>query len=415
MPDESPRRSKHFGEFELLEKVGQGGMSSVYKARDMRSDAIVAIKIASRLVINDRHLSRRFELEYDIAHGLDHPHLVKVISNGKQEKVPYLVMEYVDGQSLSQHLQGRERLTENDALAIFMPIAEAVSYLHSKHIIHRDIKPANILMNSKGVPKLADLGLVKNLESLSRLTRSNIGLGTMQFVSPEQFDDARSADFRSDIYSLGATLYLMLTGEYPFGKGTTLNIVNRKLKNRFDPPIEKLPQLRPCVDVAIRRSLQAERETRPASISEFVAMLAGDGKMPFIESSNIVPASAPKSVTLHKGGKERRRRERYAVELEATCRPIINPTGKRWPAWIVDVSATGLCLRAQRRFEFGSVLEILFTLRADSNTVNSVASVRWAMATEDKSWLLGCEFVKAISDDELNAICAEGMDRTNMG
>jgi serine/threonine-protein kinase len=246
MSDESPRRSPRcFGDFELLEKIGQGGMSTVYKARDARTQNIVAVKIASHLVISDRQLSRRFELEYALAHPLDHRNLVKVLENGKHDKIPYLVMEFVDGPSLSQHLKSHKRLTENDSLAILLPIADALTYLHKKQIVHRDIKPGNILLMLSGEPKLADLGLVKNLESMSRLTRSNLGLGTMQFASPEQFDDARSVDARSDVYSLGATLYLMLTGEYPFGGGTMMSVVTRKLQNKFDPPLSKVPHCKP--------------------------------------------------------------------------------------------------------------------------------------------------------------------------
>src|ERR1022692_1825692 len=207
MPDETPPRNvRRFGDYELLEKIGQGGMSSVYKARDTRTQAIVAVKIASRIVMNDLQLSRRFELEYAIAHPLDHPHLVKVLDNGKHDKTPYLIMEFIDGPSLSQHLRTHDRMSENDALAIVLPIADALEYLHKKQIIHRDIKPGNILLTSAGEAKLADLGLIKSLESISTSTRSNFGLGTMQFASPEQFENAREADGRSDIYSLAATL-----------------------------------------------------------------------------------------------------------------------------------------------------------------------------------------------------------------
>src|SRR5436309_1352031 len=142
MPDESPRRNpRKFGDFELLEKLGLGGMSSVYKGRDTRSGAIVAVKVASQHVINDKQLSRRFELEFKIAQPLDHPNLVKVFEYGKNDMIPYLIMEYVDGRSLAQHLKKHERLSESAALAIILPIAEALSYLHEKQIIHRDIKP----------------------------------------------------------------------------------------------------------------------------------------------------------------------------------------------------------------------------------------------------------------------------------
>jgi serine/threonine protein kinase len=411
MPDEAPLRStRRFGNFELLQKVGQGGMSSVYKARDLRTQAIVAVKIASRLVVNDQQLSRRFALEYEIAHPLSHPNLVKVLESGKHEKLPFLVMEFIDGLSVSQHLRAQKRLSETESLTIILPVANAVSYLHSKQIIHRDIKPANILLSVTGEPKLADLGLVKNLESMSRLTRSNFGLGTMQFVSPEQFDDARSVDIRSDVYSLAATLYVMLTGEYPFGKGSSLNIMERKLKNRFDPPSKRVPELRPSIDAAICKALHAERSSRPPSINAFVTLFSDEKKNraePTAEAS-----SGGKTKTASKVVKERRGGMRYPVELVADCRAVVAAGGKRWPAWIIDISKSGLCLHAQRRFEVGSVLEVSFTLQSEGSNVNQVARVRWAKATQDRTWLLGCEFVNAIAEEDLNSICAEGMERT---
>jgi serine/threonine protein kinase len=416
MPNESPLRSaRRFADYELLEKIGQGGMSTVYKARDPRTQDIVALKIASRLVMDDRQLSRRFELEYAVAHPLDHRNLVKVLHNGMHDKVPYLVMEFIDGPSLSQHLKTHERLSEHQALAVVLPIAEALTYLHQKQIIHRDIKPGNILLPSSEEAKLADLGLVKNLESLSRLTRSNFGLGTMQFAAPEQFDDARSVDARCDVYALAATLYLTLTGEYPFGKGASLDILKRKLHNKFEAPSSKVPQLRPNVDAAIRIALSADRQCRPASINEFVALLTGETKLrSAVDLPGTVAAPAPKATITKKTDQERRGGARYAVELEAACRAVVNAAGQRWPATITDLSLTGLCLLAKRRFETGSVLEITFTLTADDTTINQLARVRWAKSTETKSWLLGCEFVKAIADDDLNMIFANHMDKTRM-
>jgi serine/threonine protein kinase len=415
MSDELPRpNTRRFGDYELLEKIGAGGMSTIYKARDTRTQEIVAVKIASRLVINNRQLSRRFELEYAVAHPLDHQNLVKVLDNGKVEKTPYLVMEFVDGPSLSQHLRTVGRLSENDALAIVLPIADALEYLHNKQIIHRDIKPGNIMLTSGGQAKLADLGLIKNLESLSRLTRSNFGLGTMQFASPEQFDNAKDADTRSDIYSLAATLYLMLTGEYPFGKGAMLKVLERKLHNKFDTPISKLPELRSCVDVAIRLGLDKDRERRPASIREFAALLTGEKKVRAAALPGGAPTPTKKGETAGKSAKERRGGTRYAIELEAACRAVVNAGGKRWPAWIIDISTTGFCLHAQRRFETGSLLEVTFTVQTDGSAIHQVARVRWLKATEKNTWLLGCEFVNAIADDDMNAIFADRMDKTRV-
>jgi len=420
MSNPSPRRSnRRFGGFELLEKIGRGGMSSVYKARDLDTQNIVAVKIATRAVVIDPHLSRRFELEYNLALPLSHPNLVKVLGSGKHEDVPYLVMEYVDGPSLSQLLKIHAQLSEKDALALISSVADAVTYLHQKQIIHRDIKPANILLTSTGEAKLADLGLIKNLESLSRLTRSNIGLGTIQFASPEQFDDARDADARSDVYSLATTLYVMLTGEPPFGKGAMLSILNRKLQSQFDAPMVKVPTLTPCVDEAIRRAMQADRERRPATVNDFITLLnvTKKGKP---DLSDLGPTLRPATISAalpnvdEHLGPERRRGIRHACELEARCRAVANPGGQRWPAWIIDLSVNGVCLRMPRRFEIGSGLEITFSVPHENQTLTQMAQVRWLKAAESKSWLLGCEFLNPIEPETLDTIIADSMDHTNL-
>ena len=390
-------------------------MSTVYKARDTRSDEIVAVKVAAHIVVNDPLLTRRFEQEYSLVRPLKHPHLVKVLDHGFDNGLPFLVMEYMDGLSLAAHLKVNGKLGEHAALAMVLKIAEALTYLHKKKIVHRDIKPANILMTSAGDVKLADLGLVKNLDSLSRLTRSRTGLGTMQFAAPEQFDDARGVDTRSDVYSLAATLYQMLTDEFPFGSGATLSVMERKLQNKFTPPRRKVPELRACVDAAICLAMDVDRTKRPASIGEFVGLLTGEKKPRSAPDPASTPKTPPKPKLTPKDDRERRGGRRFAVELVATCRAVVNVAGKRWPAWIIDVSHTGLCLNGQRRFEPGTILDISFTLNEDDVAISELARVRWAKSTDAKSWLIGCEFVKPISDEALNTICAEQMDDTKMG
>jgi serine/threonine protein kinase len=386
----------------------------------VRSSAVVAIKIASHLVVNDRYLSRRFELEYNLAHPLEHPCLVKVFENGKEDKIPYMVMECMEGPSVAQLLKERGALSEKEALDVALSIADALAYLHGKQIIHRDVKPANILLDASGAAKLADLGLVKNLESLSKLTRSNLGLGTLQFVSPEQFDDARTADARSDIYSLAATLYVMLTGEYPFGKGGMAAMVTRKMRNDFEAPSKKAAHLPAHVDQAIRAGLDADRAKRPATAKQFADMLRGGVAKPAASAptpaptKSADPAPTPKAASVKKGGKERRGGMRYSVEVAANCRAIVAAAGKRWPGWIIDVSTSGLCLNCQRRFEIGSILEVCLNLGGDDNTITLVGKIRWAAATDKKSWLHGCEFTRPISEDDMNTIVAEYMDQTKL-
>jgi serine/threonine protein kinase len=416
MASEPRGSAQYVGPYELFQKLGRGGMSTVYKARDTRSDEIVAVKVAARIVANDPLLSRRFEQEYSLVRPLKHPQLVKVLDHGIENSLPYLVMEYMDGLSLAAHLKVSGKLGEHEALAMVLKIADALTYLHKKKIVHRDIKPANILMTAAGDVKLADLGLVKNLDSLSRLTRSRTGLGTLQFAAPEQFDDARGVDTRSDVYSLAATLYQMLTDEFPFGSGATLSVMERKLQNKFTPPRRKVPELRACVDTAICLAMDVDRSKRPETIGEFVGLLTGEKK----PRSASEPASTPKAQpkpkpsATPKDDRERRGGRRFAVELVATCRAVVNVAGKRWPAWIIDVSHTGLCLNGQRRFEPGTILDIAFTLPSDEIGISELARVRWARSTDAKSWLIGCEFVQPISDEALNTICAEQMDDTQM-
>ncbi len=418
MSNDQPRRSpRRFGDYELLEKVGTGAMGSVYKARDTQTNDIVAVKIAARHVINNPDLSRRFELEYKIAKPLKHPNLVKVIASGEHEARPFLVMEFIAGQSLAQLLKPGKPLSENDALAILLPIADAVSYLHTRQIIHRDIKPGNILVDAAGHAKLADLGLIKDMESVSQLTRSNYALGTAQFAAPEQFESAKDVDVRTDVYALAATLYVMVTGEYPFGKGAALSVLKRKMQHTFEAPIAKSANVRPCVDRAIRMALDVDRKRRPGSVREFTAFLTGDKTFPADvaqPSAAKTPKPSPAAKSAKKSADERRADFRHPVELEAQCRALGNAR-QRWPAWIIDFSLSGMCLRMPRRFEAGSVLEVSFTLQSDKNSErNQLLRVRWVQTSEKKTWLLGCEFANPITDEEIDAIIADGMDHTNM-
>jgi hypothetical protein len=425
MVEPSPVRvGRKIGPYDLLEKVGKGGMSSVYKARDTRSNEIVAVKIATREVADDPALSRRFELEFALAKPFSHRNLVKVLENGTHESIPYLVMEFVDGLSLAQHIAKFKSLREHEALSILLPVADALTYLHNQQIIHRDIKPANILLTANGSVKLADMGLIKDLESNSRLTRTNTGLGTVQFSPPEQFNDASTTDVRGDIYSLAVTIYTALTGEFPFGKGTITSIMMKKLTNQFDAPIKKVPLLRPSIDAAIRMAMHADPRFRPNSVSEFVAFLTGWKKYPVdvqlpgkVEAATVPVAkkvARPRALKVtKKPAHERRINARYEIEVLGKCRAALGGMGQAWDAKITDISTTGMCFEGQRRFECGSVVEIVFSTN-ENNAINHLARVRWLKSSDNKAWLHGCEFVNAMTDADLEIIFADLMDKTKM-
>jgi serine/threonine protein kinase len=264
-------------------------------------------------------------------------------------------------------------------------------------------------LTSRGQAKLVDLGLVKDLGSLSGLTRSRIGLGTMQFAAPEQFEDARSADPRSDIYALAGTLYQALTGEAPFGVGTSFSILERKLNNQFEPPIQKNPTIHSWVDAAIRAALQADRSRRPATCSEFIALLTGARS---VSDGVVLPGDAPKPKPAPR--QERRASIRYAADLQTKCRPLMGARNQDcWTALIKDLSVSGVSMHVKRRFEVGNMLDVVFS-SSDENTISHIARVRRIQPADSRGWLLGCEFVSPLSQEELDGLFNERLNRTVM-
>jgi serine/threonine protein kinase len=184
-------------------------------------------------------------------------------------------MEYVEGESLGQKLQREGRMPEAEAIRIIAQVAQGLHRAHKHNLIHRDVKPDNILIQPDGVAKLADLGLVKETETDLNLTKTGRGLGTPHFMAPEQFRNAKYADIRCDIYSLGATLYQMVTGELPFRSNGPLDAWMKKIQNDLTPPRRLVPTISERVEWAILRAMSADPEKRPASCREFIEDLTG--------------------------------------------------------------------------------------------------------------------------------------------
>lgn len=220
------------GPYELIQKIGEGGMGAVYKANDTRNQKIVAIKVLPRSKGKDKIFVERFEEEARAAFELDHPHIVRGMDLGETDGWHYLVMEYVDGDDLFNLLQKKGRFQEKEALQLIEGIAEALVYIHEERHLHRDIKPENILVDQHGVAKLADLGLsIDNRPGVRRrITKTGITMGTPSYLSPEQARGDKEIDIRSDIFALGATLYEMITGKTPF-EGETPAITMMKVIN----------------------------------------------------------------------------------------------------------------------------------------------------------------------------------------
>jgi serine/threonine protein kinase len=276
MPVETNRSGlKEVGNYDLVEKIAEGGMGTVYKGRHRETGQIVAIKIVPPHMTSNAVFIKRFEQEYNAARALDHPNIVKAIEFGRQSTTPFLVMEFVEGESLGQRLDRIHHLGEAEAIKIISLAAQGLHRAHKLGLIHRDVKPDNILLTPDGQVKLVDLGLVKEIDADLNLTRTNRGLGTPHFMAPEQFRNAKNADIRCDIYSMAATMYMMVTGELPFKACGPLDAWMKKINNEITAPRQVMPALSERVDWAIRRSMSADPAQRAASCREFIEDLTG--------------------------------------------------------------------------------------------------------------------------------------------
>jgi serine/threonine-protein kinase len=219
--------------YTFLEKIGKGGMGEVYRAHQQSMDRYVAIKILSKKLLENESFIQRFEREARAAAKLMHPNFIRIIDYSRSAGVPYYVMEYIDGATVQDEINRTGRIPVARALEIALEVAVALGYAESEGVIHRDIKPDNIMITASGAVKVADMGLAKSIDEIESggITMAGERLGTPYYMSPEQIKDTKSVDHRGDIYSLGATLFHMLTGRRPFTGKTPLEIMKNVLAN----------------------------------------------------------------------------------------------------------------------------------------------------------------------------------------
>jgi serine/threonine protein kinase len=391
------------GRYEILEKIARGSMGAVYQAFDPTTRQHVAVKVAAPEMARDPVLLKRFEQEFRVASTLCHPSLVRALDFGQDGPNLYLVMELVEGEDLWERLRRVGRLPEAEAVAIIVQVADGVNLAHKHGIIHRDIKPDNILLTAGGQAKLTDLGLIKDLESDQNLTCANKGLGTPNFIAPEQFTDAKHAGVRCDIYGLAATLYMALTGEMPFQGRGMASILKKKLQNDLIPPRQLVPALSERVDWVVRRSLQADPSRRHPSCPEFVAALREDA-----------PQSSVKSTGKHAShvrlrGQERRAWVRYQCSLETSCNLHTSvhrdqiELQDRWQATLQNLSVGGVGLILTRRFERGTMLTLELQGKEEAPRYLEMKVARNERLGKGR-WLLGCVFLEPLSKDELRKL-----------
>ncbi|MDJ0520619.1 MAG: serine/threonine-protein kinase [Planctomycetota bacterium] len=256
--------------YRLVQKIGRGAMGTVYKAIHKGLHRVVAIKILRRDLATDKTQIERLRREAKLLADLDHPNIVRAFDAGESNGFPYFVMEYVEGQSLRDKIITEGKLSNEEALRVTRALADALEKARRMGIVHRDVKPGNILMGKSGQPKLMDLGLAKGPLDPG-LTQHGATVGTPQFMSPEQAESPDKADTRSDIYSLGATLYAMVTGRPPFEGSTLAEIITKVMSQQPVPPRVRNPDVSPEVSHLIERMMLKDASLRYATPDEVIA------------------------------------------------------------------------------------------------------------------------------------------------
>ncbi len=250
--------------YTILGKIGQGGMGVVYKATQTSVNRPVAIKILGGNATKDKTYVARFLQEAQAAANLNHKNLIAAIDVGVSNGIYYFVMEFVTGKSCRELLNAQKGpLTEDKVLQVASQMAEVLDHVHQHQMVHRDIKPENILVTPEGVVKLCDLGLAKSTTSTEQsLTQEGLAVGTPYFMSPEQIRGDKDVDIRADLYSLGATLYFLLTGKHPYEGKSAAETMSMHLKEAVPDPRKANPQLREDISWAIQKLMAKERTHR---------------------------------------------------------------------------------------------------------------------------------------------------------
>jgi serine/threonine-protein kinase len=258
--------------YRLVAPLGRGSMGAVYRAVQLSLDRPVAIKILSQALGQNPAFARRFEREALASAKLHHPNIIGALDVGEENGIRYLVMEYVEGQTVAQMLAAGP-MDEHRAVGIVIQVARALDHAHRNEIVHRDVKPANVIVTKEGVAKLCDLGLAKHMEADASQTDEGLAMGTPFYVSPEQARGERRIDIRTDIYALGATLFHMVTGRVAFPGPNPAVVMTKHINEPLESPDDVNPDVSRGLSQIIEKMMAKERESRYQTPAELMTDL----------------------------------------------------------------------------------------------------------------------------------------------
>jgi len=294
---------RRLGGCEVRRRVGSGGMGVVFEAHHLALDKRVALKLLMPNLAADGSFVRRFVSEARLAAQVEHPNIVQILNVGQDGDVYFIVMQFIEGKSLAEMIS-QGPLSPREAAKIALQAARGLAAAHRRGIIHRDVKPENILVDRQGLARIVDMGLSKNLSAptagaeTSALTAPGVAMGTPNYISPEQATEARAADARTDIYSLGATLYHALAGAPPFSGPSAIAIINQHINAPLRAPSARRPEVPAELDRLVGRMMAKQPDGRIQTMDEVVAelkkYLAG---APAPSAAAVAPAPGPAGQT----------------------------------------------------------------------------------------------------------------------
>jgi serine/threonine protein kinase len=329
----------HVGKYVITDCLGRGGNGIVYKARHCLMQRYVALKtLDTRNLHHGSDALARFQREIDIVARLEHPNVVRAFDVLQTRTHLYLVLEFIAGRDLGAVVKERGPLRVRKAVNFAVQAARGLQYAHSQGIVHRDLKPANLLLTTEGVVKLADLGLAKLCEDSqgSEVTMKGLCVGTPEYMAPEQAEDAHNVDPRSDLYSLGATLFHLLTGQLPVKGNSYLHRLKLLLAAPPLPLLEARPDAPPELAAIVDRLRERDPARRPATAAEVIALLEPFARKTPLDNPNTWPGQRKTDVVMAV-------LSGHTTAAEACCKHRIPPADlERWQQTFVEAGILAL-------------------------------------------------------------------------
>lgn len=274
LEDSISTKAQQIPGFQILGKLGAGAMATVFKARQLSLDRVVAIKVLPKKLGDNPEFVERFNREGRAAARLNHNNIVQAIDVGEAGGYHYFVMEYIDGKTVYDDLAANKLYSEKEALDIIIQVARALEHAAERGFVHRDVKPKNIMLTRNNVAKLADMGLARETADMkAAMAEAGRAYGTPYYISPEQIRGEVKIDFRADMYSLGATFYHMVTGKLPFDGTTPAAVMHKHLKEPLIPPDHINPSLSTGVGEVIERMMAKKKEDRYSTMRDLLVDL----------------------------------------------------------------------------------------------------------------------------------------------